>query len=125
MGDGLVLGDAYAATLERRGAHGGEKAKLAMATMMWVCHSERPLQVDELCHALAVEIGSTHFNNDNVPAAETLLAYYQGLVTVDKEASTFRLVHYTLREHLSVHHTFFPRAHSTMTATCLTYLNSV
>jgi len=103
MRDGLGLGDAYAATLERIGAQGGEKSMLAMATLMWICHSERPLQVDELCHALAVEIGSTHFNNDNVPAVETLLACCQGLVAVDKEASTFRLVHHTLREYLTTH----------------------
>jgi len=108
MRDGLGLGDAYAATLERIGTQGGEKAKLAMATLMWICHSERPLRVDELCHALAVEIGSAHFNTDNVPAAETLLACCQGLVAVDKEASTFRLVHHTLREYLSTDQNLFP-----------------
>ncbi|RPB03391.1 hypothetical protein L873DRAFT_1670282, partial [Choiromyces venosus 120613-1] len=54
MVGGLELGNAYEATLERIRAQGGEKSKLAMATLMWVSHSERPLQVDELCHALAV-----------------------------------------------------------------------
>ena len=124
MRDGLGLGDAYAATLERIRIQGGAKAKLAMATLMWVCHSERPLRVEELCHALAVEIGSAHFNSDNIPAAETLLTCGQGLVVIDKEASTFRLVHHTLSEYLSVHHNLFPRAHSTMADTCLTYLDS-
>jgi len=124
MGDGLGLGDAYEATLERVRAQEGEKAKLAMTALMWICHSERPLRVDELCHALAVEIGATSFNNDNVPATETLLACCQGLVTVDKEASTARLVHHTLSEYLRRHHNLFPRAHSVMAETCLTYLNS-
>jgi len=124
MGDGLGLGDAYEVTLERIRAQEGEKAKLAEAALMWICHSERPLRVDELCHALAVEIGSTHFDNDNVPAIETLLACCQGLVTVDKEASTARLVHHTLSEYLRRHHNLFPRAHSAMAETCLTYLNS-
>jgi len=59
MGDGLGLGDAYEATLVRIRAQEGEKAKLAMTTLMWICHSERPLLVHELCHALGVEIGST------------------------------------------------------------------
>ena len=81
-GDGLGLGDAYETTLQRINAQEGEKAKLVMTTLMWICHSERPLRVDELCHALAVEIGSTHFNNDNVPGIETLLSCSQGLVTV-------------------------------------------
>ena len=72
MGDGLGLEGAYEATLERIRAQEGEKVTLAMTMLMWVCYSERPLLVDELCHALAVEIGSTNFNSDNVPAIETL-----------------------------------------------------
>ena len=59
--DGARLADAYGTTLERIHAQDEEKAKLAMATLTWVCHSERPLQVDELCHALAVEIGGNGF----------------------------------------------------------------
>jgi len=95
-----------------------------MTTLMWICHSERPLRVDELCHALAVEIGSTYFNSDNVPGTETVLACCQGLVTVDREASTVRLAHHTLREYLTTHRSLFPRAHLEMAETCLTYLNS-
>jgi len=110
------------ATLERIRAQDGGKAKLAMT--MWICHTERPLLVDELCHALAVEIGSTHFSNDNVPGTETLLTCCQGLVAADKEASTFRLVHHTLLEYLSTHPDFFARAHLVIAETCLTYLNS-
>jgi len=124
MGDGLGLEDAYEATLERIRSQEGERAKLAMATLMWICHSERPLQVDELCHALSVTIGSTYFDSNSVPAAETLLTCCQGLVTVDKEASTFRLIHHTLREYLSTHHSLFTHAHSIMAEACLTYLNS-
>ena len=52
--DGVGLGDAYGATLERIRAQDEEKANLAMTALTWICHSERPLQVDELCHALAV-----------------------------------------------------------------------
>jgi len=124
MGDGLGLGDAYETTLVRIRTQEGEKSKLAMTTLMWICHSERPLRVDELCHALAVEIGSTHFNIDNVPATETLLACCQGLVTVDREASTVRLTHHTLREYLTTHRSLFPRAQLEMAEACLTYLNS-
>ena len=124
MGDGLGLEDAYEATLERIRSQEGKRAKLAMATLMWICHSERPLRVDELCHALSVTIGSTHFDSNTVPAAETLLTCCQGLVTVDKEASTFRLIHHTLREYLSTGSNLFTHAHSIMAEACLTYLNS-
>ena len=65
MSDGLGLEGAYEATLERVRAQEIEKVTLAMTTLMWICYSERPLLVDELCHALAVVIGSEHFNGDN------------------------------------------------------------
>ena len=101
MGDGLGLGDAYCATIERIKAQGGGKGRLGMEALMWVSHAERPLMVDELCHALAVELGSTNFNAENVPSISTLISCCQGLITVDKEASTVRLIHFTLKEYLS------------------------
>ena len=95
-----------------------------MTTLMWICYSERPLQVDELCHALAVEVGSGYFNSDNVPAIETLLTCCHGLVTVDKEASIARLIHHTLSEYLTARDDLFPETHSAMAEACLTYLVS-
>ena len=62
-------------------------------------------------------------NNDDIPTISTLLDCCQGLATVDKGASTVRLIHFTLQEHLCTHPDLFDRAHSTMAETCLTYLN--
>ena len=123
MRDGLDLGGAYGAMLGRIMAQGGEKARLGMAAMMWISHSKRPLQVNELCHAIAIRIGSNHLNNDDIPTISTLLDCCQGLVTVDKGAPTVRLIHFTLQEHLCTHLYLFSRAHSTMAETCLTFLN--
>ena len=124
MTDGLGLGDAYGATLGRIKGQGGEKVGLGMATLMWISHAERPLKLDELCHALAVEVGSPNVNTDNVPSIGTLLACCQGLVVMDKEASTVRLIHFTLQEYLRAHVELFGIAHATMTEICLSYLNS-
>ena len=124
MTDGLGLGDAYGATLGRIRGQGGRKARLGMAALMWISHLERPLKSDELRHALAVEIGSPNFNTYNVPSIGTLLACCQGLVIVDKETSTIRLIHFTLQEHLRAHPKLFGTAHSTIAETCLSYLNS-
>jgi len=124
MTHGLGLGDAHSATLGRIKAQGGEKARLGMAALMWISHSERPLKAGELCHALAVEIGSPNLNTDNVPSISTLLACCQGLVVVEKEASTVRLIHFTLQEHLQAHPDLFCAAHSVIAETCLSYLNS-
>ena len=123
--DGVELGDAYGATLERINAQDEEKAKLAVAALTWICHSERPLRVDELCHALAVEIGERDFDLDNVPSIGTLLDCCQGLITVDAEASNVRLIHYTVQEYLCSHPGLFSKPHSILAETCLTYLNSV
>ena len=111
-------------TLERIKAQDEEKVKLAMATLTWICHSERPLQADELCHALAVEIGATDFDIENIPSIGTLLHCCQGLITIDKEASTVRLIHYTVQEYLRGHPGLFRKPHSILAETYLTYLNS-
>jgi len=90
---------------------------------MWVSHAERPLHVDELCHALGVEDGSIDLNIQNIPAIETLLACSLGLVTVEKSSSTIRLVHYTLQEFLSHSPNLFVKPNSMIAEVCLTYLN--
>ena len=89
---------------------------------MWVSHLKRPLRIDELCHALAIEMGTSNLDHENIPPQDTVLGSCLGLVTVDEETSTFRLIHYTLREHLSLPG-ILPNAHKTLGELCLTYLN--
>ena len=122
--DGLGLGDAYGATIERIRAQGGGKLQLGMEVLMWISYAERPLSADELCHALAVQLGSKDFNAGNIPSMATVVNCCQGLITMDKEASTVRLIHFTLKQYLSAHHYIFGRPHSAMAEICLTYLNS-
>ena len=124
MSNGLGLGDAYGTTLGRIRGQGGGKARLGMAALMWISHSERPLKADELRHALAVEIGSPNLNTDNIPPIGILLACCQGLLVIEKEASTVRLIHFTLQEYLRAHPDLFGATHSAMAETCLTYLSS-
>ena len=124
ISDGAGLGDVYGATLERIKAQDKEKAKLAMAALTWICHSERPLEVDELCHALAVEIGEADFDPENVPLIGILQDCCQGLITVDAEASIVRLIHNTVQEFLCTYPGLFSKPHSILAETCLTYLNS-
>ena len=122
--DGLKLGGVFGVTIERIKAQDGDKSTLGMAALMWISHAERPLQANELCHALAVQLSSTDFDAGNIPSMSTLVSCCQGLITVDKEASTVRLVHFTLQEYLSSHPDIFSRPHSAMAEICLTYLNS-
>jgi len=124
MTNGLELGDVYGATIKRIQAQDGDKSRLGMAMLLWISHAERPLRADDLCHALAVQLGSTDFDVGNIPSMSTLANCCQGLITVDKEASTVRLIHFTLQEYLSAHPDIFIKPHSVMAEICLTYLNS-
>ena len=124
MANVLELGAAYSGTIERMKAQSGDKSRLGMTALMWISHAERPLRADELCHALAVELGSTDFSAGNIPSVSTLIGSCQGLIAVDKEASTVRLIHFTLQEYFSAHPDIFSRPHSAIAEICLTYLNS-
>ena len=124
MGKGLNFGGAYGPMLGRIKAQSGEKARLGMAVLGWISHSRRPLQVDEICQAVSIRIGSNDLDGDDIPTISTLLDCCLGLVAVDKGASTVRLIHFTLQEYLCTHpDLFYCRAHSTMAEACLTYLN--
>ena len=123
MANGLGLGGAYDATIKRIKAQQGNRERLGMATLMWISHAERPLSVDEICHALAVEIESTDTNPNNIPSIQTVLGCCQGLAAVDKEFSTIRLIHFTLKDYFSCHAGLFGGSHSKVAETCLTYLN--
>ena len=120
-GDGL--GDAYTATVTRLKGQKGNKSILGLKVLMWVLYSERPLRTEELCHALAVEMGSTDLDPKNVPMLRTLLSSCLGLVTVEAPSSIVRLVHFTLQEYLLSNPTLFHNPHSTIAEVCLTYLN--
>jgi len=123
MARGNGLSDAYTATLRRLRVQEGNKSVLGLKVLMWVLYSERPLLAEELCHALAVEIGSTDVDPNNVPTLRTLVSSCLGLVTVEASSSTVRLVHFTLKEHLLGNPTLFHSPHSTIAEVCLTYLN--
>jgi len=124
MTDGLGLEHAYGATIERIKAQDEGKRGLGAAALMWVGHAERPLRADELCHALAIKLGCKDFNADNAPSISTLVGCCQGLITVDKETSTVRLIHPTVKEYLSTRTDIFSNPHSAMAEICLIYLNS-
>jgi len=85
MTNGAGLDDAYRTTLDRIREQKGNKVKLGMESLMWISRSERPLKAEELCHALAVEVGTTDLNVHNVPSIRTLLSCTLGLVAIDEQ----------------------------------------
>ena len=83
MAQGSGLSDAYTATLTRLREQTGNRSGLGLRALMWVSYSKRPLLVEELCHALGVEIGSTDLSPQSIPAIRTLLSCCLGLLTLE------------------------------------------
>jgi len=119
---GVDLDSVYTQTLQRIREQKGDRSRLGMKVLMWISHAERPLTIDELCHALAVEIGTKDLNPENIRPQDIVLRSCLGLVVVDKGPSTVRLIHYTLQEDLRLPNSL-PTAHQTLALACLTYLN--
>jgi len=101
----------------------GSKSGLGLKVLMWVAYAERPLRAEELCHALAVEMGSAGLDPEYVPPLRVLLSSCLGLVTVEESSSTVRFVHFTLQEHLLNDPSLSHSPHSSIAEVCLTYLN--
>ena len=119
---GVDLDSVYAQTLQRIREQKGGWSRLGMEVLMWVSHAERPLLIDELCHALAVDLQSTDMDPEGIRPQDTVIGSCLGLAVIDAETSTVRLIHYTLQEYLS-RHSIFPDAHKVLGQACLVYLN--
>ncbi|KAF8417386.1 hypothetical protein EV426DRAFT_376156 [Tirmania nivea] len=120
-----TLGDAFACTIKRIKNSPPSVAELGMKVLTWLHLAYRPLKEEELKHALAVELGDSELDPDNIPSRKTFLDACLGLVTVDEETLTIRFVHYTLEEHFRKNsNAYFPSDHIAGVAeTCLTYLS--
>ena len=103
---------------------------LGMKVLMWIHLAERPLRINELRVALAVEPGDTMLDDENLTPKAELLSCCLGLVVVDDETSSVRLMHYALEEYFKStkfrekYKEIFVEDGLSLTArTCLTYLN--
>lgn len=97
---------------------------LAKRVIAWITCALRPLTVEELRHALAVDIGKAQLNRDALPEISIILQVCVGLVTVGESDGIIRLVHYTTQEYFrETQNTWFPEAENEITITCVTYLN--
>ncbi|KFY47728.1 hypothetical protein V496_10483 [Pseudogymnoascus sp. VKM F-4515 (FW-2607)] len=97
--------------------------ELAEQILSWITYAQRPMSVRELQHALAVELGKPKLDEDNLSDIEELVSVCAGLVIVDQESDTVRLVHYTTQEYFErIRLNRFPGAQENISKSCLTYL---
>ncbi|KAF3229757.1 hypothetical protein TWF106_000145 [Orbilia oligospora] len=118
------LSDAFDNTMDRIKRQSRAYSGLALKILMWVHLAQRPLHIDELFDALAVKIGDKALNTDNFPSQQSWLDCCLGLVVMDEETSTFRLVHFSFGEYLQAQgdSSYFQDGHDRIAKTCLTYL---
>jgi ankyrin repeat protein len=117
------LTHAFQSTIQRISSLSTARRDLAFRTLMWLSHVQRPLTVLELQHALAVRLDEHELDRDNFPPERILIDCCCGLVEMDAESSTLRLVHYSLEEYLrGSDHDLFTKADTVIAETCIRYL---
>ncbi|KAK0726051.1 ankyrin repeat-containing domain protein [Lasiosphaeris hirsuta] len=118
------LGDMYEAAWQRIWKQSPDDVNLAVRLLSWVIYAKRPLTRVEVQHALAVEPGDTAPDEEGMSEEDIVISICAGLVTVDRESSVVRLVHYTAQEYFET--AFADRLSQFQTdvaATCVTYLS--
>lgn len=97
--------------------------QLAFKVLSWILFAVRPLLLDELRDAVAIEPGMRHLDKDDRHDELLLTSVCAGLVVVDQTSQFVRLCHYSTEEYLNRVRTWrFPKAQLNITKTCLTYL---
>ncbi|OBT86225.1 hypothetical protein VE02_05891 [Pseudogymnoascus sp. 03VT05] len=116
--------DAYKDAMIRMEGQLLDQKDLAWQVLSWITCAKRPLTMVELQHALAIELGESSLDEDNLPQIDDMVTVCAGLVTVDEESEIIRLVHYTTQEYFErTKETWFPNLEAEITKICVTYLS--
>ncbi|KAG4432894.1 hypothetical protein IFR05_011612 [Cadophora sp. M221] len=101
-----------------------DHADLAIRVLGWIFFAVRPLTVQEVQHALAIEEGDRDLDCDGIPDTDLLVSVCVGMVVINRESDTVTLVHYTAQEYFQrgKKHVL-EHANRDIARTCLTYLH--
>ncbi|KAI4277771.1 MAG: hypothetical protein LQ337_001529 [Flavoplaca oasis] len=98
--------------------------ELAEKALRWVAYTYWRLTVRALQEALAIDPDETDFDEEAMTPIGLILDVCAGLLIVDKEYGTVRLVHYTAQDYFNtVQSTRFNNVHATIACDCVTYLS--
>ena len=117
------LHQAFHQTLARIQRQPDGRKRLGMKVLLWISHARGSLTVAELSEALAVKPGNVSLNPRRRPSPNMMIECCMGLVTVDWESSSIRLVHYALQEFFqNQREEIFPSGEEELAEVCITYL---
>jgi ankyrin repeat protein len=97
------LNMSYARTLERVSNQQDQPRKLAYRMLLWLSQARRPLSLQELSQAVAVDVGEVYLNKKKMSKEGIMTRVCMGLVVVDRDTSVIRLVHFSMQEYLHTH----------------------
>jgi len=115
------LNDTYNEVLKRILSQDEEDAELAKRVLGWLLYAKRPLTTRELQHALSVTPDSGELDEAALTEEADLISVCAGIVTVERETSIIRWVHYTTQEYFQ--RIGLPGAQADIAISCLTYLS--
>jgi hypothetical protein len=99
-------------------------ARDALLILSWIVNTRSQITVPELQEALAVEIGKSALDEDNIPTIEYITKACAPLIVVDEESNIVRLVHYTTQEYFErTQNIWFKNAQIDITRISITYLS--
>ncbi|KAG9232010.1 hypothetical protein BJ875DRAFT_381667, partial [Amylocarpus encephaloides] len=111
---------------------GVERKDLVKRLFRWIVCSRRPLQVAEICEAIAFTIDDDFWDTTNISTnLERIIRVCGNLVVLDDTADTLQLAHYTVQQYLirgnnanSSHFQFsLQGADDLLGEVCVAYLN--
>ena len=118
-----AIGAAYTDTWKRIENSDKGYRELAYRVITWITSSRRPLFLNQLQYALAIEPEDESFDHDNLPDPETIMSVCGGLVNIDQETTNIRFAHYTAQEYFERRREeLFPKASEQLATVCIRYL---
>jgi hypothetical protein len=99
---------------------------LGIQVLSLVGQASKPLLIEELQQALAVDLNNGRVSNNATKAVNSILASCAGLVTFEKKSGVMRLTHMAIKEHLiQSGEEWFLDSHFRFFQICATYITCV
>lgn len=100
------------------------QVKTANKILSWVIFAQRPITIEELRCALAVEPEDSCLDKEALRDRGYLLSVCSGLIVITEKTEIVRFIHYTTQEYFErACHPQFVSAQTYLATTCITYLS--
>ena len=118
-----TLNQLYDAAFGRIDAQNEDDRVIAKKALCWVAYAFEPLKIHMLCEVLAIDSETKDLDFEASPPLNFVLNACAGLLIVDKETETVRLVHYTAQDYFDTLSTArLHDYHAAIAEDCITYL---